>query len=177
MAAKANSSISHSTGFPPISNARARVLILGTLPGQASLAANQYYAQKQNAFWKIIAALTYTPLTLTYAERKHLLLKNNIALWDVCHSAERKGSLDSNIKLATFIPNDFGKFLRAHKNIKLICFNGQFAAKLFHSKVLPMLSIDADKIQFTTLPSTSPAHASMRFDEKMTKWRSVLFQD
>jgi hypoxanthine-DNA glycosylase len=177
LATKSSSAILHSTGFPPVSNSQARVLILGTLPGQASLSANQYYAQKQNTFWKIISALTNSPLTLSYAQRRQLLLKSNIALWDVCHSAERKGSLDSNIKLATLIPNDFQKFLKFHKNIRLICFNGQFAAKLFHRKVLPTLTINHDEIQFATLPSTSPAHAAMRFDEKLTKWEKVLFQD
>ncbi len=176
MAAKSPTATAHSTGFPPISNARARFLILGTLPGQASLAANQYYAQKQNAFWKIIAALTNTPLTLSYAQRKQLLLKNNIALWDVCRSAERHGSLDSNIKLATLIPNDFQNFLKSHKNIRLICFNGQFAEKLFRRIVLPTLTLNPDKIHFASLPSTSPAHAAMQFEEKLAYWKIEIDQ-
>jgi TDG/mug DNA glycosylase family protein len=163
-----------STGFPPISNTQARVLILGTLPGQASLAAVQYYAQKQNAFWKIISALTDSPLDLSYAQRKQLLLKNKIALWDVCKSAERKGSLDSNIKLATLIPNDFENFLGRHPKIRLICFNGQFAERIFRSKVQPTLSTQWSKIQFEILPSTSPGHAGMRFEKKLEHWRCAV---
>lgn len=176
MVTKPAITIQPSTGFSPISNARARILILGTLPSQASLAANQYYAQKQNAFWKIIAALTHSPLTLSYAQRKQHLLKNHIALWDVCHSAERKGSLDSNIKLATLIPNDFENFLKSHKKISKICFNGQFAAQLFRRKVLPTLSLNRENIQFATLPSTSPAHATMRMEEKLALWKIVINQ-
>jgi double-stranded uracil-DNA glycosylase len=174
LATNAESKSSASEGFAPISDSRAWVLILGTLPGKASLEAGQYYAQKQNAFWKILCTLTDFPLDLSYAKRKQILIENRIALWDVCHSAERKGSLDSNIKLATMVPNDFESFLGKHPKIRLICFNGQFAEKIFRNKVLSELSINIEKVRFEVLPSTSPAHAAMRFEEKLQRWKIVL---
>ena len=174
MATKSESAILRSQGFAPIADARARILILGTLPGKPSLEAGQYYAQKQNVFWKILCMLTNSPLDLSYAKKKKLLIENGIALWDVCHSAERAGSLDSNIKLATMITNDFESFLAKHKEIKRICFNGQFAEKIFRSKVMPEIAAKWGRFQFEVLPSTSPAYAAMRFEEKLAQWKIIL---
>jgi TDG/mug DNA glycosylase family protein len=171
---KAELKSSMSKGFAPISDASSRVLILGSLPGQTSLAAGQYYAQKQNAFWRIIGHLTATPADLSYEKRKQLLMKNRIALWDVCAAAERKGSLDSNIRLSTVVANDFDAFLKTHKKIRLICFNGQFAERLFRRQVLTNLSISVEKIRLEILPSTSPAHAAMPFEEKLEQWKILL---
>ncbi|OZA12577.1 MAG: DNA-deoxyinosine glycosylase, partial [Hydrogenophilales bacterium 17-62-8] len=85
----------HDTGFPPIADAHARILILGSLPGQVSLQRQQYYAQPQNAFWKIMGRLFDAGPELAYAERTQRLVENGIALWDVCASAQRPGSLDA----------------------------------------------------------------------------------
>jgi hypoxanthine-DNA glycosylase len=159
-------------GFPPVSRANARVLVLGTLPGVESLRQGQYYANRHNAFWRIMAELTFVAPDAPYAARLEGLTKSGVALWDVCAAARREGSLDADIRET--IPNDFEGFFRAHPCIKLIGFNGQAAAKLFRQHVAPSLSEAARQIPGVTLPSTSPAHASMNFERKRALWREAL---
>ena len=169
-----------SIGFPPIARASARLLILGSLPGAASLARRQYYAQPQNSFWPILAALLGFDPLLPYSKRAAQLLRHHVALWDVCHSGIRPGSLDSAIERRSIIPNDFAAFFRAHPALRTVAFNGRTAESLFRSLVLPTLlaqptlSISAANLRFLSLPSTSPAHASLRFADKLTRWRALL---
>ncbi len=115
--------------FEAISREDARVLILGTLPGAESLRRQQYYAKKENSFWRIMGELIGAAPELPYEDRLDLLRARGVALWDVCASAERVGSLDSSIRSP--VANDFPSFFRAHQRIELICFNGQPAEKLF----------------------------------------------
>lgn len=152
--------------FPPISNPDARILILGTMPGAQSLALNQYYGHPRNAFWKILFTVFETPFTGDYEQRKSLLLKNHVALWDVLEACLREGSLDSAIKQE--VPNDFGRFLKTHPNITHIYFNGLKAAAYFKKYA----QLD-DGYHLTTLPSTSPAHAGKSFEAKLTDWRVI----
>ena len=159
-------------GFPPVSHANARVLVLGTLPGVESLRQGQYYANRHNAFWRIMAELTGVAADAPYAARLKGLTKSGVALWDVCAAARREGSLDADIRET--IPNDFEGFFRAHPCIKLIGFNGLAAARLFRQHVAPSLSEAARKIPGVMLPSTSPAHASMNFERKRALWREAL---
>lgn len=100
--------------FDPIAAPDAEILILGSMPGRASLAAGQYYAHAQNAFWRIMAELLGFDATAPYAERTQALKSARIALWDVLHSCEREGSLDTNIDRETLVANDFAAFLREH---------------------------------------------------------------
>jgi double-stranded uracil-DNA glycosylase len=158
-------------GFPPIAAPDARLLILGSLPGQASLAAHQYYAQPQNAFWRIMGALFDAGPDIPYAERAERLRASGIALWDVCQSARRPGSLDSAIDLATVVPNDFASFLRTHPRIEWVCTNGATAHRLYRRLVQPGLPLRAQALPLHLLPSTSPAHASLRFASKLERWR------
>jgi hypoxanthine-DNA glycosylase len=160
-------------GFPPIADANARVLILGSLPGQVSLAHRQYYAQPQNAFWKIMGRLFDAGPELPYDERARRLVAHGIALWDVCAAAQRPGSLDASIVHASVVPNDFAGFVAAHPRLRLVCFNGAKAAELYRRLVLPTLTASPHPIRYETLPSTSPAHASMRFEEKLARWSVV----
>jgi double-stranded uracil-DNA glycosylase len=161
-------------GFPPIANTHARVLILGSLPGQASLRQQQYYALPQNAFWNIMGRLFGAGPELSYGERTKRLVRSGIALWDVCHGAQRPGSLDASIVHSSVVPNDIAAFLESHPHIDLICFNGGKAAKLYRRFVLPDLVPSLRAIRSETLPSTSPAHAAMAFAEKLTRWSDVL---
>src|SRR5512140_137906 len=110
--------------FPAIANAAARVLILGSMPGKASLAAGQYYAHAQNLFWTILAEVTGAASSLPYAARARALKAQGIALWDVLASCAREGSLDSAIDDASISANDFAAFYRAHAQITHVFFNG-----------------------------------------------------
>lgn len=160
--------------FPPLADAHVRVLILGSLPGQVSLQQQQYYAQPQNAFWKIMGRLFGAGPELPYEERVQRLVRNRIALWDICASAHRPGSLDAAIVHSSVVPNDLAAFIAAHPGIGLICFNGGKAAELYRRLVLPGLPATVCPIRYETLPSTSPAHAAMPFEEKLTRWAAVL---
>ncbi len=162
------------TCFPPIADAHARILILGSLPGQVSLQQQQYYAHPYNAFWKIMGQLFGAGPKLPYAERAQRLMQNGIALWDVCAAAQRPGSLDADIVHASVVPNDFAAFIESHPHIVLICFNGGKAADLYRRLVLPGLPDTFCATRTETLPSTSPAHAAMTFDDKFLRWSSVL---
>jgi TDG/mug DNA glycosylase family protein len=164
----------HDKGFPPIAGPRARVLILGSLPGQVSLQRQQYYALPHNAFWKIMGRLYGAGPELPYAERAQRLVRNGVALWDVCAAAQRPGSLDAAIVHSSVVPNDLAAFIESHPDIGLICFNGAKAAELYRRLVLPGLPDAGRAIRTATLPSTSPAHAAMAFEEKLTRWAAVL---
>ena len=158
----------HSKGFEPIAALDARVLILGTLPSQLSLQQGQYYAQPRNAFWEIMGELFGASRALDYDERKRRLIDSGVALWDVCASAHRAGSLDSAIRRPK--ANDFGAFFAQHPNITLVCFNGAKAAKLFDPE---SRLASWPNIRSMTLPSTSPASARMSFQDKLSLWSVV----
>ena len=146
-----SSSGERSSGFAPLANADARILVLGSLPSQRSIAAQQYYAHPQNGFWRIMAALVGAEGR--YADRCVALQKAGIALWDVLASSVRPGSLDADIQMSTAVVNDFAAFLAAHESIERICFNGQKAAKIFSARVPQDLV--RDRVELLTLPSTS----------------------
>jgi double-stranded uracil-DNA glycosylase len=126
-----------SFGFPPISSPSALVLVLGSLPGRLSLERGEYYANPQNAFWKIVAA-RIPNLPSDYASRVAALIERRIALWDVLAAATRSGSLDAAIG-EDAISNNFRAFFNAHPHIQLICFNGATAARLYQRLALPTL--------------------------------------
>jgi hypoxanthine-DNA glycosylase len=110
---------------------------------------------------------------LAYGDRLQRMMHSRIALWDVVASAVRPGSLDSNIARDSVVVNDFGAFFSQHRSIRLICFNGQAAEKLFRQHVLAELDaiVPRDRV---TLPSTSPANAGMPYEEKLRRWRAAL---
>jgi len=163
-----------SVGFPPIADGAARVLVLGSLPGRKSLEMGQYYAQPHNAFWKIMEALFRAGPTLPYEERLTRLRAHGIAVWDVLAAGEREGSLDSAIVRSSMVVNDFGRFFAAHPRIGLICFNGGTAAALFRRSVQPSLGSEWAGVDTHVLPSTSPAHAALRFEQKLARWSAAL---
>jgi double-stranded uracil-DNA glycosylase len=162
-----------SVGFDAIAAPDARVLILGTLPGVKSLEQVEYYAHPRNSFWWIMGELVGASPDLPYQHRLRQLKQSGIALWDVCHAAERSGSSDANILLETVQPNNFNAFLSCHPRIEMICFNGQEAEKLFRRLVLP-LPAGIHPIPLQTLPSTSPANAGMTREEKLLRWQEAL---
>lgn len=158
--------------FAPVARADARVLILGSMPGVASLQAQRYYAHPRNAFWPIMATLLKFDSDIAYEERLEKLQAAGIALWDVLASCYRPGSLDSAIDPASQVPNDFNRFLREHPLIERVCFNGGKAESAFTKQVLP--SLQRKPLRFVRLPSTSPAHAGLTFEAKLARWREAL---
>jgi hypoxanthine-DNA glycosylase len=159
-----------SEGFPPVSRADARILILGSLPGERSIAEQQYYAHPKNAFWPIMKELF--GVQGQYQDRLEQLLEHKIALWDVLLSSVRSGSLDGSIKLDSSRANDFETFFCAHADIRLIAFNGKKAEQLF-ARFVASNSI-GHSIRRTGLPSTSPAYAAMPFSGKLALWRRAM---
>ena len=157
----------HKQSFEPFSEPDSTVLILGSLPGDKSLALSQYYGHPQNRFWKVIASITGKELPSDYADKKQLLRNNKIAIWDVAHSAHRKGSLDSAIE--NVLPNDLNTFIAQHKKLKTIAFNG-LKAKALYDKYF-----ERDKtISYLQLPSTSPANAGINFEAICAAWKQIL---
>lgn len=141
-------SIHLKTSFDPISNADTKILILGTMPGDKSLELGEYYGHPRNRFWKILSTISNNELPLSYSDKKGLLVKLKIGIWDVAHKANRKGSLDSAINDEE--PNDLEYFISKHKNLKVISFNGTKSEILFNKYFERKSSI-----KYITLPSTS----------------------
>lgn len=163
-----------SIGFEPVARSDARLLILGSLPGKVSLERGEYYAQPRNAFWRIMGELFGALPNLPYNDRLCLLKKNRIALWDVCAAGERIGSLDSAILPSSVEANDICEFLRTHVGIGLVCFNGKKAKEIYDQRVVLKPPTLFERIWFEVLPSTSPAHAAMSYEQKLSRWRLVL---
>ena len=165
-------SLARVRSFGPIEDGNARVLVLGSMPGQASLAAGQYYAHPQNTFWRIVAELFRCDPASPYPARIAALKSARIALWDVLQSCRREGSLDARIERDTQVANDFRTFFRKHRKIKHVFFNGAKAEACFKRHVAGRM--DAGHIAYLRLPSTSPAHASLSFERKLQAWRKIV---
>lgn len=158
--------------FPPIANDGATILILGSIPGKASLQAGEYYAHPRNLFWRIMAELLNTGPLTDYPGKTRALRDAHIALWDVMKSCYRPGSLDAAIDKQSIVVNDFNAFFADHPRITRVFFNGATAEQAFRRRVLPHLS--PHNLYFQRLPSTSPAHAAMSLQQKLDCWRKIL---
>lgn len=161
-------------GFAPLVRADARLLILGSMPGAASLAAQQYYAHPQNQFWPIMAQLCGAPRSPCYAGRVQRLQQHRLALWDVLRSCVRHGSLDASIEHASAVPNDLPQLLRAHPGIARLCCNGGTAYRELQRHFGAQLQREFPHLACLQLPSTSPAHARMRPADKLLAWEAAL---
>jgi len=162
-----------SCGFEPIARSDAKTLILGSLPSQLSLQSGEYFGNPRNMFWKIMGELIGAGPDKTYDDRMQRMIAAKIAVWDVLQFGVRPGSLDANIDGESARANDFGKFLREHTQIRRIFFNGQKAASLFERLVVKKIDGLTEGLSLMVLPSTSPAHASMSFEEKLRQWSVV----
>ena len=154
------------TGLPPVISAGTRLLVLGSFPGAASLAARQYYGHPRNHFWPILSALWGTDLIgLPYAERLRAMLAHGVGLWDVYARCRRPGSLDSAIRDAEI--NDFHSLAQRAPQLAGIAHNGgESARRVRHTRPLGLA--------VARLPSTSPANASWSFERKLAAWRAVF---
>ena len=153
--------------FRPVINNNSELIILGTIPGKISLGKQEYYGNKRNHFWKIISAILNEKFPNNYENKKSLLLKNKIALWDVIADCERQGSLDSNIKEENV--NDFISLLKNYPRITKIFFNGKKAYTSFRKNV----GFSNPSIEYIGLPSTSPAN-TIGINEKIKLWRKIV---
>lgn len=149
-------------GFPAVVDANTRVLILGSLPGEASLAARQYYGNPRNAFWRLMEGVLDTPLVaLAYEDRLAALLAHGVGLWDVIAEAERPGSLDAAIRDPA--ANDLLTLIETLPALRVVAFNGGTAAKLGRRLI-------GERVATLALPSSSPAHAARTFEQKAEAW-------
>ncbi|BEV71039.1 DNA-deoxyinosine glycosylase [Paludibacterium sp. THUN1379] len=150
--------------FPPRVNADTRVLLLGSLPGKASLAAGRYYAHPRNQFWRLLGDLLELPLiSLPYEARIDQLLAAGIGLWDVVGAAVRKGSLDADLRQVQY--NDLTSLLGQLPALVAVGFNGQTAAR-----AMPVLA--ASGLALLALPSSSPAY-TLSYDKKLAQWCEI----
>ncbi|HEY1016046.1 MAG TPA: DNA-deoxyinosine glycosylase [Herpetosiphonaceae bacterium] len=158
--------------LPAIVAPTSRVLILGTLPGDQSLAAQFYYVHPRNQFWRIVGTILGKESGSTVAERTAFLHRHHLALWDVLHAAERQGSLDTAIQQA--VPNDLQTFLTTYPAITTIGLNGGKAQQVFERQVWPTLdhALQA-RMVVHALPSTSPAN-TQPFADKLAAWAVLL---
>ena len=159
------------TSFSPLARPCCKALVLGSMPGVASLAAQQYYAHPRNHFWPIMATIAGFDASAPYVQRVDALTHAGFAVWDVLQSCVRPGSLDSAIQPGTRVPNDFATFFAEHPGIQRVCFNGAEAQNSFNKHVL--LQLDLPGVEYVRLPSTSPAHA-VPFAQKLAAWRAAM---
>lgn len=157
--------------FPPVVADGARVLILGSMPGRASLDEDRYYAHPRNLFWPIMGALFDAGPQLDYAARLEQLEASGVALWDVAAECVRPGSLDSRIQPGSVVANDIAGLLARYPGIERIGFNGAAAETLFRRHVLSTQVMPVTRVR---LPSTSPAYAAMGLEAKLAAWRTGL---
>ena len=162
------------TGFEPVAGKDCSVLILGSMPGAVSLHRHQYYAHPRNAFWPIMEELFGIEKDRDYVERCSMLSACGVAVWDVLKACKRPGSLDSSIRAGTEQVNDFEKFFVGHAAIMAVFFNGGAAERLYKRNVLSSNMKQNDEMYYHRLPSSSPAYASMAYQEKARQWRIIL---
>jgi double-stranded uracil-DNA glycosylase len=149
-------------------------LVLGSMPGVASLTEQQYYAHPRNAFWPIVGALYGIDVRASYAHRLRQLLACGVGLWDIVGQCERKGSLDSDITADSIVVNDVAGLIRRNQKLVTILINGGAATKLFRNHVLPQLHAQMRVPLCIAMPSTSPANARLSIDDKIAAWRTAL---
>jgi methylated-DNA-[protein]-cysteine S-methyltransferase len=154
--------------FDPIIDDNSRVLILGSMPGKHSLEKGEYYAHPRNIFWTLIYSIFEAQPDRTYEEKKSFLKSRKIALWDVIKDCDRSGSSDS--KIINPIINDFEGLLARYPNIRYILFNGKKADSLFGKNVK---NISKHNVSLFTLPSSSPANASISLNAKLKSWSLI----
>lgn len=152
--------------FEPFIDSSSRVLILGSMPSVRSLDEGFYYMHPQNRFYRVISSLAGADLPESLEEKKQLLKKHGIALFDVIASCHREGSTDAKIKDA--VPNDIDSLLKSYKNIELVVTNGKLAEKLYKKH-------NNNSLPHIALPSTSPIPRRdiRNFEDLLSRWEEL----
>ncbi len=159
------------TGLAPIVNGQSRILLLGSMPGAASLAAGQYYGHPRNHFWPLLyQLLDGGEPAADYDSRLAFALSRGVALWDVLGACEREGSLDAAIRKPE--ANDMATLYRQYPALQYVFFNGSAAADLYRRYVRASLPEGVVPRELHTLPSSSPARA-MSLPAKLAAWQPV----
>lgn len=156
-------------GLAPVLGLAPRALVLGSMPGSASLSEQRYYAHPRNLFWPLMAEIFDRELPQDYDQRLQMLSELNIALWDVVGECERDGSLDAAIVPDSVVPNDLVTLLATNPGIKDVYFNGRAAEQLFKRHI----GKAAPALCYHRLPSTSPANASVSRADKRRAWQAI----
>lgn len=151
--------------FSPLYDENSKVLILGSFPSVKSREAMFFYGHPRNRFWKVIPALFSEEIPVTVGEKRALILRHNIALWDSIHSCTITGSSDSSVK--DVVPNDLSEILNGSKVDRIFC-NGALSYKMYMKYIYPETKIKAVK-----LPSTSPANAAFSLERLIKEWEIV----
>ncbi len=163
--------------FAPVFDDRARILVLGSMPGVRSLQDQRYYAHPRNAFWPIMASLLGFEAQADYEARLQHLARHGIALWDVIARCRRRGSLDQRIEPDSVVVNDFGWLFDRCPGLVRIVFNGRAAEQAWIRRVQPALAPPASNLERLRMPSTSPAHAALSVEHKRLAWARAISMD
>lgn len=161
------------TGFPAQVSTPCRVLVLGSMPGIASLQAAQYYAHPRNRFWPLMHALCGVDPTLPYPERIAALNAAGVGLWDVIGQCERPGSLDTAIVRGSEVPNPIAALIARLPALRGIACNGSAAYQGFQRSITPALAPAGQALPVWSLPSTSPANAAWPLERLQPAWAPV----
>jgi TDG/mug DNA glycosylase family protein len=159
--------------FPAVIDAGTRIMILGSMPGIASLDAAQYYAHPRNQFWRLMGEIGVAGPELPYRQRLQALLARGVGLWDVLHSCVRQGSLDAAIEQRSAVPNALLPLLRTSPVMRLCC-NGNTAYAALQRHFGKPLAAEFAYIDIRRLPSSSPANASWSYARKLAAWTDAL---
>ena len=152
--------------FPPLYDENSRVLILGSFPSVKSREQNFFYGHPQNRFWRVIAELFGEEVPVGTEDKKSLILRNHLALWDSIHSCVITGSSDSSVR--DVVPNDISAIISGSRIDRVFC-NGALSHKMYMKYIYPSTRLEAVK-----LPSTSPANAAFSVDRLVEKWKVIL---
>lgn len=152
--------------FPPVVNENCRILVLGSFPSVKSRADGFFYGHPQNRFWRMLAALLHEEVPQNITDKKAMLLRHHIALWDVIASCEITGSSDATVK--NTVPVDIAQVMRIARIKRVLC-NGALAGKLYKQYLLPVTGIEA-----VVLPSTSPANAAWSLERLVQAWSAEI---
>jgi len=161
------------TGFAPVLPATPKVLVLGSMPGGASLTAQQYYAHPRNAFWPVMQSLFNIDTGLPYEERLERLKNAGVGLWDVVHQCRRSGSLDTAIETDSVVVNDIAGLLQQNATLAAVFCNGGGAWQLLHRHFLRPGSANSIHVPVYKMPSTSPANARLSWQQKCIEWQPL----
>jgi len=159
-------------GLPAQVNAQCRVLVLGSMPGMASLQAARYYAHPRNRFWPLMGALCGFDPQQGYAQRVACLQAAGVGLWDVIGRCRRRGSLDAAIVRGSEVANPLPELVGGLPHLRAIACNGAAAAQVFERHVRPALPA-GHGLTLLALPSTSPANAAWSFERLLGEWRRL----